>query len=284
MTKPTEQTSPPPRRRVNLETHLRWVPLKEVRYAEEGKGQRDLASGRTNRIKSTGFDPELMGYPVASHREGHYWILDGHARIEALKDWLGDWQDQQVQCRVFVGLTVEDEAGIFLGLNDFTQVSAYSKFKNAVTNGRSDETDINRIVLAHGLVISRESTRDDSISCASALGRAYRRGGPAVFAQTVRIDRDAYGKPGFISPVIDGLGMLCTRYNGQLKETDAVTKLGNIRGGVNGLLGRAQTIRKATDAALSEAVAAAAVDIINIGTPNNLKLKPWFKGPGLKRP
>ena len=185
---------------------------------------------------------------------------------------------------MFVGLTVEQEAGIFLELNDFTQVSAFSKFKNAVTNDRPAETDINRIVLANGLVISRESTRDDSISCVSALTRVYRRAGAQVFAQDVRIARDAYGKPGFKSPVIDGLGLLCARYNGQLQEGDAIEKLGGVRGGVNGLLGRAQTIRKATDASLSEAVAAAAVDIINVGRPNNVKLQPWFKGRAKRSP
>jgi Family of unknown function (DUF6551) len=271
MNKPTQAN-----RRASLDTHLRWVPLDEIRFAEEGKGQRELKQSRVDKINGAGFDPELMGYPVASHRDEHYWILDGHARIDALKAWLGDWHGQQVQCRVFEGLTVEDEASIFLELNNFTQVSAFSKFKNAVTAGRDIETDINRIVVGHGLVVSRETTRDDSVSCVAALIRVYRRGGPLVFAQALRVARDAYGKPGFESAVIDGLGLLCTRYNGQLTETDAVKKLGAVRGGVNGLLGRAQTIRKATDAALNEAVAAAAVEIINSGR-GNVKLKPWFK-------
>lgn len=270
-TKPTTEN-----RRASLETHLRWVPLNELRFAEEGKGQRDLKRHRVDKINSAGFDPELMGYPVVSHREGHYWVLDGHARIEALKTWLGDWQEQQVQCRVFEGLTEEGEADIFLELNNFTQVSAFSKFKNAVTANRLIETDINRIIVGHGLVVSRETTRDDSISCVSALVRVYRRSGALVFAQALRVTRDSYGKPGFEAAVIDGLGLLCTRYNGQLVEADAIRKLSGVRGGVNGLLGRAQTIRKSTDAALNESVAAAAVEIIN-GAKGGVKLRPWFK-------
>lgn len=271
-TKPTNITH-----RVVLETHLRWVPLGEMRVAEEGYGQRQLGKHRVTRIVAAGFDPELMGYPVVSERDGHFWILDGQARIAALKEWLGDWKGQMVQCRVFVGLTVEQEAEIFLELNNFTQVPSFAKFKNAVTAGRPVETDINRIVLANHLVVSRETTRDDSIGCVSTLNRVYRRSGPEIFGRTLRVVRDSYGKPGMESQVIDGVGLLCQRYNGQIEESDAIVKLASVRGGVNGLLGRAQTIRKATAAPLNESIAAAAVDVINAGRANGKKLKPWFK-------
>lgn len=271
MTKPT-----PTARRVTLETHLRWVPLNQMRAAEEGKGQRELTQRRVDRITAVGFDPELMGYPVVSERDGHFWILDGQARIAALKNWLGEWQEQHVQCRVFVHLTEEQEAEIFLELNDFTNVAAFAKFKNAVTAGRPTETDINRIVLANHLVVSREAARDDSVGCVSTLIRVYKRSGPLIFSQSLRVVRDAYGKPGMESAVLDGMGLLCQRYNGELTETEAVTKLAAVRGGVNGLLGRAQTIRKATAAPLNESIAAAAVDVINAGKSSK-KLKPWFK-------
>ena len=263
-------------RRAALDTHLRWVPLDNMRVAEEGNGQRELTAGRVNRITGAGFDLELMGYPVVSERDGHFWILDGQARIAALKEWLGEWKGQTVQCRVFIGLTVEQEAEIFLELNDFTQVAAFAKFKNAVTAGRPVETDINRIVLANHLKVSREKTRDDGVGCVSTLVKVYKRSGPEIFARSLRVVRDSYGRPGMESPVIDGLGLLCQRYNGQLEETDAVEKLASVRGGVNGLIGRAQTIRKATAAPLNESIAAAAVDVINAGK-NGKKLKPWFK-------
>lgn len=276
MTKPTESTSAASRR-VQLETHLRWVPLDEMRFPEEGKGQRSLKAYRVNKITSAGFNPDIMGYPVVSFRDEHYWCVDGHARIDALKEWLGEWKGQTVQCRVFFGLTVAEEAGLFLALNDFTQIPAFPRFLNAVTNEQPTQTDIDRIVRAHGLVISQSRSRDDSVPCVTALERVYEQAGPPVFAQDVRIIRDAFGKPGFTAPIVVGLGMLCTRYNGQLQETAAVEKLGAIRGGVNGLLGRAHKIRQSSAASLTEAIAAAAVDIINVGTPNNKKLKPWFK-------
>lgn len=264
-------------RRVALETHLRWVPLDDMRVAEEGYGQRQLGKHRVTRIVAAGFDPELMGYPVVSERDGHFWILDGQARIAALREWLGDWKGQTVQCRVFVSLTVEEEAEIFLELNNFTQVPAFAKFKNAVTAGRPVETDIDRIMRANHLVVSRESARDDSVGCVSTLVRVYRRSGPEIFGRSLRVVRDSYGKPGMEAQVIDGLGLLCQRYNGQIEESDAIAKLTNVRGGVNGLLGRAQTIRKATAAPLNESIAAAAVDVINAGRIASKKLKPWFK-------
>lgn len=110
-------------RRAALETHLRWVLLDSMRVAEEGNGQRDLKSYRVDKLLSKGFNPDLMGYPVVSEREGHYWVVDGQARVEALKQWLGEWKGQQVQCRVYVGMTVEQECDLFLELNDFTHRS-----------------------------------------------------------------------------------------------------------------------------------------------------------------
>src|SRR4029077_5146505 len=143
--------------------------LDNLRVAEEGNGQRELTQGRVDRILGSGFDPELMGYPGVSERDGHFWILDGQARVGALKQWLGEWKGQQVQCRVFIGLTVEQEAEIFLELNDFKQVSAFAKFLNAVTAGRPVETDIDRIVRSNDLLVSRDSSLDNTVSCVSTL-------------------------------------------------------------------------------------------------------------------
>ena len=96
MTKPISTAS-----RVMLKTHLQWIPLDAIRSAEVGKGQRALAANRVNRLTSKGFDPDVMGYPVVSERDGHYFVIDGQARIAAMKDWLGEWKGQEVQCRVY---------------------------------------------------------------------------------------------------------------------------------------------------------------------------------------
>ena len=73
----------------------------------------------------------------------------------------------------------------------------------------------------------------------ATLRRVYARGGPAVLSKALRIIRDAYGEAGLDGPVIDGIGLLCQRYDGQLAEQRAIDKLAAAHGGVSGLRSRA---------------------------------------------
>lgn len=261
--------------KVLLETHLAWVPFNLLRPAEIGRGQRELRQYRVDRITGAGFDPEIMGYPVVSDRDGYYFVIDGQARIEACKDWIGeDWKQQRVQCRVFSDLTPRDEARIFLALNSSTSVDAFAKFVNGVSANLPDETDVDRLVRTNGLIVSQKND-DNAVGCVSALMRVYRRAGSTIFATTIRTVRDAYGHAGMRSEVVDGIGLLSQRYNGQLAEHDAVQRLGAVHGGVHGLLGRARIIRERTSTPLNVAVAAAAVEIIN-QKRGVKKIRPWF--------
>ena len=99
---------------------------------------------------------------------------------------------------------------------------------------------------------------------------------PATLARALQIARDAYGDAGLEGPVIEGLGMLCHRYNGLLSDERAVTILANAHGGVSGLLNRAEVLRKQTSNPRAHCVAAAAVDLINQGRGGK-KLPSWWK-------
>lgn len=262
-------------RRVNLPTHLKWVPLDKMRVAPEGQGQRELKPYRVNKMLAKGFNPDVMGYPEVSERDGHYWVIDGQARVEALKQWLGEgWRTQEVQCRVHVGLTLAEEAELFLLLNDFTAVPSLPKFRNAVNAGRAAQADIDRIIRARGFVVSRDAT-DNAIGCVATLERIYDRAGGVVLGRAVSMSGRAYGKSGLEAPVIDGLALLCQRYNGELDDETAVAKLSSALGGVNGLLGNAEKLRRATGNQRNDCVAAAAVEIINRGKGGK-KLPSWW--------
>ena len=102
------------------------------------------------------------------------------------------------------------------------------------------------------------------------------RGGPAVLSRALRIIRDAYGEAGLDGPVIDGIGLVCQRYDGDLSEQRAVERLASAHGGVSGLISRAGQLRQSTGSAAAQCVAAAAVEVINRGSGGR-KLPGWWR-------
>jgi hypothetical protein len=238
--------------------------------------QREINPARADKLVEE-FDLEQFGAPTANHRDGHFYLIDGQHRVEALKRWFGDgnWENQQVQCWTYDGLSEEDEADVFLKLNDTLAVSAYAKFRVGVQAGRPDESDVDAIVRAQGLRVSTIKV-EGAISAVGTLMRLYQRAGGPVLGRTLRIVRDAYGNPGLESAVIDGIGLLCHRFNGELQDDQMVKRLKATFGGVTGLLGKAENLRQRTGNPRAHCIAAAAVEIHN-GGRGGKKLPSWWK-------
>jgi hypothetical protein len=253
----------PTGKRIEREAHLRWVPLGKMRV--NPLAQRDLNQARVDKLAAE-MELEQFGNPTVNCRDDWFYLIDGQHRVEALKKWLGEgqWEDQSIQCWVYDAdnaLSEEEEAEVFLKLNDTLTVAAFEKFRIAVKSGRPDETDIDRIVRAQGLRISREHN-NGAIGAVGTLRKVYRLG-PAVLAQTLGIIRDAYGDAGLEAGVIEGLGLMCSRYNGELNDAVAVERLSKARGGVNGLINGAGILREKTGWPRAHCVAASAVNIYN---------------------
>jgi len=260
--------------KVERHARLRWIPL--IRTKSNPLAQRDINWSRVAALAAN-FDLEQFGTPTVNHRDDAFFVIDGQHRIEALKQWFGDgnWEDQQIQCWTYEGLSEQEEAETFLKLNDTLAVKAFAKFRVGVQAGRHDEVDVNRIVLAQGLRVSQDKS-DGAISAVGTLMRVYRRSGGPVLGRALRIIRDAYGDAGLEAIVIDGIAMLCQRYNGELDDERLVQRLGSTLGGVNGLLNKAEQLRKQTGNPKAHCVAAAAVEINNAGRGGK-KLPSWWR-------
>lgn len=271
-TKASSNNTPKPSapKRVQRLCRLRWVAVKDIHVS--ALAQRERKEYRVNQIVAE-YDEDKIGNPILSSRGGRYYVVDGQHRIEATSVAKGE--DTEIQCWVYEGLTEADEAELFLRFNNVLTVNAFDKFKVSVQAGRADETDIDRIVRAQGLVVTRDAL-PGAVRAVGTLGRVYDRDGASALARALGIIRDAYGDSGFEAPVIDGIGLLCGRYNGELDVPTAVQRLSKVNGGVNGLLGKAEILRRQTGNTKSHCVAAAAVDVINAGRGGK-KLPSWWK-------
>jgi hypothetical protein len=264
--KPTPKPGP----KIERQARLRWIPLRRIAVSDIA--QRDLKDSRVDYLVAH-FDAEQIGAPVVNERGGKFYVIDGQHRIAALREVFGD--DHQVQCWTYAGLSEEEEAEKFLQINDVLAVNAMDKYLIGVEANRDIETDIDRIVRACGMVVTKQSV-EGGIGAVGTLRRVYVRGGAFVLGRTLRMIDGAFGTAGLEASVIDGIGLLCGRYNGELQDEFAVTKLRNMRGGVNGLLGKAAVIKDRTRQPFNQCVAAAAVEVLNSGKGGK-KLPTWWK-------
>lgn len=256
--------------KITRQARLRWVPIAQMKV--NPLAQRELNQARVDKLAAN-FDPEQIGTPTVNHRDGAYYIIDGQHRIEALK--AVGWGDQSVQCWTYEGLTEAQEAETFLTTNDTLAVRALDKFRTGVQAGRETETEIDRVVRAQGLVVSSDK-QPGAIAAVGTLRRVYSRSDSKTLGRTLRIVRDAYGDAGMSAAVIDGIGLLCQRYNGDLNDDQAVQRLSEMHAGVSGLLNRAEVLKRQTGNQKAHCVAAAAVEVINRGRGGK-KLPDWWK-------
>jgi hypothetical protein len=269
-TNATPKVTPKPGPKIERIARLRWIPLNRMVVSD--KAQRELKQYRVDHLVAH-FDLEQIGTPVVNERHGRFFIIDGQHRHAALVEKFGE--TGQVQCWTYAGLNEEQEAEKFLQLNDTLTVAAFDKYQVSVEAGRAVEADIDRIVRACGLAVSRQKG-EGAIGAVGTLRRVYTRGGAGVLARTLRMIDASWGSAGFEASVIDGLGLLCGRYNGELQDELAIVKFKNMRGGVSGLQGKARLIKERTGQPFAQCVAAAAVEIINSGKGGK-KLQSWWK-------
>lgn len=248
-----------------------WVALGQM--CTNPVAQRMINYAWVNKL-ALNFDIESMGTMTVNQRNGHFNLIDGQHRWEALKIFLGDgWEEQAVQCDVYYDLTDEQEAEEFLKLQERLTPQSFDKFRIAVTAGRHEETEVDRMVREAGLTISRSK---DGIGATGTLVRIYRRG-PDVLATTLAVIRESYGIPGFQALVIDGVGLFCQRYNGLADPAMVITKLRDAHGGVGALLNAANVLQRQLGKQKSQCLAAAMTDIVNRGEPRSRKLPEWWK-------
>lgn len=244
---------------------IEWVLVTSI-TTDHRVNTRPVESAWVEQKYREGFDPTKIGVPILSHREdGTYVWLDGQHRGALIRR--AGWVDQKIQCRVFYGLSISEEARMFLGHNDNRQVKPIYKFLARVTTGEEEAVAITAIVRAAGWHIS-DSTGPTSIPAVRALEKAYAttpdQPGKALTA-ALRLITQAWGykAEAVKGPILHGISMVYARFGDQIDNASLTKKLAQFPSGPAGLYGKARGMQQFQGGILAHCVAEVVVTTYN---------------------
>lgn len=135
--------------------------------------QRPLDMNKVRRLFKE-FTPVGVGTLAVSRRSKptRNIVLDGQHRLEVLRLKLQEDGPKAIRCEVFEGLTIEQEAALFLTLNNTTKPRAVDKFRIAVTAGDPTAVAVQKLLDSYGLVLATYP-RNGNISAVDVMRRIY---------------------------------------------------------------------------------------------------------------
>lgn len=157
------------------------------------------------------FDVSRLGRIAVSRREdGSLVLIDGQHRVEVLRRKGVPEDTKVIPADVYSDLSREQEAELFVYLNNTKMVSAYDKFHALRAAGDVETCTINRIVEMQGLRVGI-GAKDGVVGCIDALRRLYSTGEPkgAILARTLSTADLAWGTTheAYSSALLRGIGL-----------------------------------------------------------------------------
>jgi hypothetical protein len=160
-----------------------------------------------------------VGNLVASYRDGEFWLIDGQQRCLTKMKYLDD-PDYVFDVMVHDDLTVQDEGRMFLAMNrDHKAVSAWDKYKVAVTVGEPTACAVDAVVTSLGFTVNASSS-ETVIGIPATLVRIQKAYGSEVLRESLIVnERMAYpfGDNPWDAVFIEGVAMFIHRYSTQEK-------------------------------------------------------------------
>lgn len=242
----------------------------------------DLKEKKVDEIVRS-FNPNALGVIHVSQRPDQgYYIIDGWHRKEAvlrITDGAGS-----VICHVYTGLTLPEEALMFLDLNFKTNVTPLEKHKVRVEAGDEQALRIEANVHKHGWKISPSTGAGHvaAIQKLYALDNLSQKIGaePDLVTMTFLTISRSWGDEKHASQavILEGIGRLWAEHGARLNFDHLVTRLRQYRGGPTTLHAEAAQYANLTKGRVAMAVAHLITEWYNHGKGNRKSALPaWRK-------
>lgn len=230
------------------------------------------------------FDIDALGVIEISRRvDKKNIILDGQHRVEALR--IMGWNGEKIPCKVFTGLTRQQEAQKFILLNTQVPVRVLDKFLARITAKDKVACAVQEIVKANGYIIDRVS-RDGVIVAVKAVEDIYtgknqkiRGANPQALHGTLHAVTEAWGRTvhAVNHHVLKGIGSFFLRYGDNINLNRLIETLKRMSGGPQGLINRGRGKRELHGGDLANGIGHHLTDEYNrgMGPRSKTRLPAW---------
>lgn len=256
---------------ISASTDIRLLPV--ARLKVDHRYQRRLDDAWVDRL-SDRWQAALAGVLLVSSRDdGDLIVLDGQHRLAAVRKLLADHADvnESLWAEVYFGLTLEDEAAIFMGRNTQKAVHIIDRFRARVVAGEPTAARIDQTLKAHGATWDYDSRR--GYACVGVLEKV---GAWGKLDSTIRVLEQAWPNGAFADSkrkrqIVEGVGIFVAAAQGRPGYSDdlAVQRLGE-RVNVTNLLRLARNESLTSSVNQSVVVARRLRDAYNRNAKNRL--------------
>lgn len=238
-----------------------WLPFGALTLDE--RYQRSFIPAKVKKLAATWRD-DLVGVITVSIRaDGKAYVIDGQHRTRAAME--RGFRDTKAFCRVWRGLSLEEEAYRFLGLNDANKITATDRYKAGLVARDATCLGVQATLAKHNLAISDAKT-DGYIRCVTEVFKIYERA-PDLLDEVLSVLTEAWGtRLAALERIpVASMGTLLGRYNGEVDRPALVKKLSKYRGGPAALVGDARGLADYKPISITRAAAEIMRDTYNRG-------------------
>lgn len=189
--------------------------------------QRPLDTKRVKKIVND-FNPKLVNPIKVSLRGGKYYVFDGQHTLRALVLKNGG-KDLAVECKIYEGLTQEQEADLFAEQNGISKaVGIADKMRAMYLSGNKDIKELKEGIDSIGIVFDFSKNKaSNKIICYNAVYRIYKKDSIYSLMETLQIIIEAWNghEDSLRKEIISGMHIFRKVYDGKYNREELVRKL-----------------------------------------------------------
>lgn len=214
----------------NYNTKFKYCQLNARLLVVDKAYQREIQQDRVKRIVAN-FNPALVNPIKVSHRDGRYYVFDGQHTLASLR-MQNHSPSLMVDCKVYEGLSQEDEARLFAEQNGISRaVESIAKFKALYAAGDVDVVEMVRLVERSGFYMDfSKSKKINRITAVAKTYKVFKAVSSSDFIEILSLIKESWeGIPESLNTeIIGGMYLFYKTYKGEYKRKTLVTQLSKV--------------------------------------------------------